>query len=122
MLFVVVTAVGCGRDGVSGGASVTEGPELSANEVTASERWMAVTRGVVGRREVGGPNATARAFALVAVAQYNAAVAAGTSPATRTPSEAAAVSAASAAVLTTLYPVEQDTIAAHLTADRSHPA
>ena len=121
-LLVVVAVAGCGGDGMSSGAPITEGPELSANEVTASVRWMAVTRGVVGRREFGGPNATARTFALVAVAQYNAAVSAGTTKSTRTPSEAGAVAAASAAVLSALYPVEQDTIAAHLAADRAYYA
>lgn len=101
----------------------TEGPLLSATQVPAGTRWMQVTRTIVGRREFGGPNATARAFALVAVAQYNAATAAGltaTASAVGRPSEAAAVSAASAAVLAALYPVEQDTITAHVTADRAY--
>jgi len=103
--------------------TLTEGPLLSISQVPASTRWMGVTRNILGRREVGGPNATARAFALVAVAQYNAAVAAGlatTVSAAGRPSEAAAVSAASAAVLAALYPVEQDTITAHVTADRTY--
>jgi len=103
--------------------TLTEGPLLSISQVPASTRWMGVTRNILGRREVGGPNATARTFALVAVAQYNAAVAAGlatTVSAAGRPSEAAAVSAASAAVLAALYPVEQDTITAHVTADRTY--
>jgi membrane-associated phospholipid phosphatase len=120
IMLVTLVVAGCSGDRVAVGTAVTEGPELSPNEVTASERWMTLTRGILGRREIGGPNATARTFALVAVAQYNAAVAAGTSGATRAPSEAAAVSAASAAVLASLYPVEQDTIAAQLNADRTY--
>jgi len=101
---------------------LTEGPLLSASQVPASTRWMGVTRNILGRREFG-PTTTARSFALVAVAQYNAATAAGlttaTSPAGR-PSEAAAVSAASAAVLAALYPMEQDSITARVASDRAY--
>ena len=98
-----------------------EGPALSANESTASTRWMVVTRNIVGRREVGSPLGTARGFALVAVAQYNAAVAAGTAKGSgKPPSEAAAVSSASAAVLRALYPIEADSINAQVTADKMY--
>jgi len=102
---------------------LTEGPALSASQVPASTRWMEVTRSILGRREGGSPNATARVFALVAVAQYNAATAAGltaVASAAGRPSEAAAVSAASAAVLAALYPLEQDSITARVTADRAY--
>lgn len=100
---------------------VSEGPALSANETTAAERWMLVTRGIVGRREVGSPLGTARSFALVAVAQYNAAVAAGASKTGgKRASEAAAVSGASAAVLATLYPAEQAVIAAQAASDAAY--
>lgn len=121
-VLIAVSFNGCADSTVTDGTTVTEGPELSANEVTAAERWMAVTRGIVGRREVGGPNATARTFALVAVAQYNAAVAAGTTAkvAGRIPSEAAAVSAASSTVLAALYPVERDSITFRNNSDRSY--
>ena len=102
-------------------ATVLEGPALSANEVTAAERWMLVTRDIVGRREIGSPLGTARSFALVAVAQYNASVAAGASrTAGKRASEAAAVSSASAAVLSALYPAEQSVIAAQTVSDAAY--
>ena len=120
-LLLAVAFIGCADTNVTDGANLAEGPELSANEVTAAERWMAVTRSIVGRREVGGPNATARTFALVAVAQYNAAVAAGTTKVSgRTPSEGAAVSAASSTVLAALYPAERDSITSRTIADRQY--
>lgn len=63
----------------------------------------------------------ARAFALVAVAQYNAAVVAGTTKVSgKQPSEAAAVSSASAAVLRALYPVESDSINAQVASDKAY--
>ncbi|MEO7999186.1 MAG: vanadium-dependent haloperoxidase [Gemmatimonadaceae bacterium] len=123
LLWAVVTAVtfvGC-DDGSSEPTVINEGPVLSANETTASERWMLVTRGIVGRREIGSPLGTARAFALVAVAQYNASVAAGTTQSSgKRPSEAAAVSSASAAVLASLYPAEQAVIDAQVAADATY--
>lgn len=123
LLWAVISAAFIGCDsGSSEPITVTEGPALSANEVTAAERWMLVTRGVVGRREIGSPLGTARAYSLVAVAQYNAAVAAGTAAHTsgKRASEAAAVSSASAAVLASLYPVEQATIDAQIAADATY--
>ncbi len=118
-LFVVICSSGCSDDKSSTEPSVTaEGPALSTNESTASTRWMVVTRNIVGRREMS-PLGTARSFALVAVAQYNAAVSAGTTKASgKQPSEAAAVSSASAAVLRALYPVEVDSINAQVAADK----
>jgi membrane-associated phospholipid phosphatase len=101
--------------------AIGEGPARSANQSTASERWMAITRGIVGRRETGSPLGMARSFALVAVAQYNAAVSAGASRATAPqPSEAAAVSSASAAVLLALYPPEEAVITAGLAEDAGY--
>jgi hypothetical protein len=84
---------------------------------TASQRWIALTRAIVGRRELG-PLGIARTFALVSVAQYNAVVAArqGKERAVH-PSEAHAAGAASAATLAGLYPAEQAAIAAQTTAD-----
>ena len=121
LMWAVITAAsiaGC-DSGTSEPAIITEGPALSANEVTAAERWMLVTRGVVGRREVGSPLGTARAYSMVAVAQYNASVVAGLAPkaANKRASEAAAVSSASAAVLMSLYPAEQPAIDAQIAAD-----
>jgi membrane-associated phospholipid phosphatase len=121
LLLAVATAstffVGCGS-GSSEPVVVSEGPALSANESTAAERWMLVTRGIVGRREIGSPLGTTRAYALVAVAQYNASVAAGTTKRTgKRPSEAAAVSSAAALVLASLYPAELNVINAQVAAD-----
>ncbi len=102
-------------------AIVAEGPALSANQSTAAERWMLVTRAIVGRREIGSPLGITRSYALVAVAQYNAAVAAGNSKTSgKRASEPAAVSSASAAVLASLYPAEQSVIDAQVAADASY--
>lgn len=124
LLWAVITAasfVGCDA-GTSEPTAPSEGPPLSANETTAAERWMLVTRGAVGRREIGSPLGTARAFALVAVAQYNASVAAGAAAKAsgKRASEAAAVSSASAAVLASIYPAEQSVIDAQAAADASY--
>lgn len=121
-LLAVLSSSGCSDDSASTEPSVSaEGPTLSTNESTAATRWMVVTRNIVGRREVGGPLGTARTFALVAVAQYDAAVSAGTTKVSgKQPSEAAAVSSASAAVLRALYPVEADSINAQVAADKAY--
>ena len=119
VLLAVVSGSGCSDSASTEPSVVAEGPALSANESTASTRWMVVTRNILGRREVGSPLVTARTFALVAVAQYNAAVAAGTTKGSgKPPSEAAAVSSASAAVLRALYPIEADSINAQVAADK----
>ncbi len=120
LVCLAVALTGCNST-PSEPAVVSEGPALSVNETTAAERWMLVTRGIVGRREIGRPLGTARSYALVAVAQYNAAVAAGASKtAGKRASEAAAVSSASAAVLAALYPAEQSVIAAQATSDEGY--
>jgi membrane-associated phospholipid phosphatase len=86
---------------------------------TAAARWNALTRTIVGRREFG-PLGTARTFALVSVAQYDAAVAAKRGKVRRLhPSEAGAATAAAAAVLGALYPAEQAVVDAQLAADRA---
>lgn len=111
----------CGSDTITEPGVVAEGPALSPSQSTAAERWMMVTRNIVGRREFGSPLGTARTFALVAVAQYDAAVAAGTARVTgKQPSEPAAVSSASAAVLLALYPAEQGAIDAQVAADATY--
>src|SRR5688500_501640 len=99
---------------IVGDAGLRISNAASARE-TASQRWIALTRAIVGRRELG-PLGTARTFALVSVAQYNAVVAArqGKMRAVH-PSEAHAAGAASAAVLAGLYPAEQTAIAAQTT-------
>ncbi len=120
--FALLLLAGCGDDGTPTDPGVAaEGPALATGQVSASERWMALTRAVVGRREVGSPLGTARTFALVAVAQYNAATAAGTASVTgKQPSEAAAVSSASAAVLAALYPAELDAVNAQVASDAAY--
>ncbi|MEP6833137.1 MAG: vanadium-dependent haloperoxidase [Gemmatimonas sp.] len=119
-VFTAATFIGC-DSGIADPTPTTEGPALSVNETTASERWMLVTRAIVGRREIGSPLGTARAYSLVAVAQYNASVAAGnTKRSGKRPSEAAAVSSASALVLTSLYPAEQSVIDAQVAADATY--
>ena len=87
---------------------------------TAAERWVALTRAIIGRRE-GGPLGMARTFALVSVAQYDAVIAAGGAKSGGLhPSEAGAAAGAAAAVLRMLYPVEWDVVASQLAADAAY--
>jgi hypothetical protein len=91
--------------------------EAAIHRETAAARWVALTRTIIARREFG-PLGTARTYALVSVAQYNAVIAA-TDGKDRGlhPSEAGAASAAAATVLRALYPMEAATIDAQLAAD-----
>jgi membrane-associated phospholipid phosphatase len=118
----IVAYAACSDSNSVGPENVTEGRALSPGETTASDRWMRTTRVIVGRREVGSPVMITRNFALVAVAEYNAATAAGNSVALagKRPSEAGAVAGASAAVLRALYPAEDTAIIAQLVADRTY--
>jgi hypothetical protein len=91
----------------------------AAQRETAAARWTALGRTIVGRREFG-PLGTARAYALVSVAQYNAVIAAADAKDRGLrPSEAGAAAAAAAAVLRALYPMEGAAIDAQLAADAS---
>ncbi len=118
----VVVAVACSDSTPVAPVAVTEGRALSTGETTASDRWMVATREIVGRREVGSPAMVTRNFALVAVAEYNAATAAGAAAPTagKKPSEAGAVAGASAAVLRALYSVEDSAVTAQLASDRTY--
>lgn len=119
---ILVVGVGCSDSSPSSPQNASEGRALSTGETTASDRWMRLTRTITGRREVGSPLLIARNFSLVAVAGYNAAVSAGTAPSTggKKPSEAGAVAGAAAAVLRSLYPMEDSAITAQLVADRGY--
>ncbi len=119
---MVVAAVGCTDDSPRAPTTVTEGRALSAGETTASDRWMRLTRTIIGRREAGSPLFMSRHFALVAVAGYDGAVAAGASAggSGKPPSEPGAVAGASAAVLRALYPMEDTAITAQLASDRAY--
>ncbi len=123
LLLAVLTTFalpGCSSS-MSEPTAISEGPSRSPNQSTAAERWMVVTRDIMGRREFVIPVGWPRSYALVAVAQYNAAVAAGNAPVSgKRPSEAAAVSSASAAVLSALYPAEQGVIDAQVAADAAY--
>lgn len=89
----------------------------AANQETAAQRWIALTRTIVGRQSFS-PLAIARVFALVSVAQHDAVVAAtqDTHGAPLT-SEAGAVAGAASAILGALYPAEQAAIDELLAAD-----
>jgi membrane-associated phospholipid phosphatase len=113
------------------GCAADEGPTVAAaapeaaraapaDRETAARRWIALTRSVLGRREPG-PLGTARTFALVGVAQYDAVIAAGDAKGRGThPSEAGAAAGAAAAVLRALYPAEQAVVAAQLATDAAY--
>ena len=120
-VMTLVACVGCTDASPSGPQSDPEGRALATGEVTASDRWMRLARTIIGRREAG-PLATARNFSLIAVAGYNASVAAGATPAVggKKPSEAGAVAGAAAAVLHAVYPMEDSVITAQLVADRAY--
>lgn len=91
--------------------------ESAVDRETAAARWVALTRTIIARREFG-PLGTARTYALVSVAQYNAVIAAGDGKDRGlNPSEAGAASAAAATVLRAIYPMEAATIDAQLAAD-----
>ncbi|CAN5349271.1 hypothetical protein BH23GEM2_BH23GEM2_26040 [soil metagenome] len=95
----------------------TQPAVAAAERQTAAERWIAFTRAATGRR-TNSPLVTARTFALVSVAQYNAVVETKSSKAGRLhPSEAGAASGAAAAVLRALFPLELTAINAQLAAD-----
>jgi len=91
--------------------------DVAANRVTASALWNLRTREIIGRRG-GNSNAAARVYALVAVAQYDAVIAAEQAKDhAMHPSEAGAAAGASAGVLAALYSVEQDFIDGKLAED-----
>jgi len=77
---------------------------------------------ILGRREIGSPVVITRNFALIAVAGYNAATAAGAAAPLggKKPSEAGAVAGASAAMLRAFYPAEDTAITAQLASDRAY--
>jgi membrane-associated phospholipid phosphatase len=95
----------------------------AAGNASASARWNVVTQQIIARREMG-PLGLARSMALVSVAQYNAVIGAekprghGISSRGARIHSGAAVAAASAAVLTAIYPIETLAIEAQLAADR----
>lgn len=122
MVAALVVCAACSEPGPVGLDSAAEGRALSSGESTASDRWMRATRVIIGRREVGSPVMITRNFALIAVAEYNAATAAGAAAAVsgKKPSEAGAVAGASAAVLRALYPAEDTAISTQLASDRTY--
>lgn len=94
------------------GASLDQSDGHSPRQ-TAAERWNQLTQVLVGRN-LGAPGPTARAFALVSVAQYNAVVAA------KDRSESAAAAGAAAAVLSGLFPNEQPAIDGQFASDAAY--
>ncbi len=125
-ILLIVTAIGffaaCSDATPVDPVNASEGRALSVGETTASDRWMRATRVIIGRREIGSPAMVTRNFALIAVAEYNAATAAGSQPAVagKRPSEAGAVAGASAAMLRALYPAEDTAVTSRLAADRAY--
>ena len=93
---------------------------VPAERVTAAALWNARTRAIIGRRG-GSSNAAARLFALLSVAQYDAAIAAEVAKHRGVhPSEAGAVAGASAALLEARYDAERGFVAAQLAADAAY--
>jgi len=91
--------------------------DAAANRLTASALWNLRTREIIGRRG-GSSNAAARVYALVAVAQYDAVIAAEQAKDHALhPSEAGAAAGASAGVLAALYSAEQGFLDEALAAD-----
>ncbi|MEP6732921.1 MAG: vanadium-dependent haloperoxidase [bacterium] len=121
VLLLSVVLSGCAGDssitGVVDQCRLAPANALSPDSATAAGRWNALTRGVIARREFG-PLGTARTFALVSVAQYNAIVGADDATKSGAPqSEAGAAAGAAAAVLAAVYPAEQSVIDAQLASD-----
>ena len=102
------------------GAGVDADRSPNAQRETASEHWNRVTRVVTGRH-ASGPLVIVRGFALVSVAQYDAAREAdrrgwrGMHPAV-----SGAVAGAASTMLAALYPMEQPAIDAQLQADEAY--
>ena len=117
---LVATLAGCADVRVPTEAQRREARQPVAERETASRRWIALTRVVLGRREPG-PLGTARTFALVSVAQHNAIIAAGGARERGlNPSEAGAAAGASAAVLRALYPADRADVESQMGADAAY--
>lgn len=92
----------------------------NADRVTAAVEWNRLTRTIISRREPS-PNWSARDFAMVSVAQYNAIIAAERAKSGGQHASIGGASAgAAAAVLGALFPMEQTVIAAQLAADAAY--
>jgi hypothetical protein len=118
---VAISVAACGTDATAPVApSAAHDVATVVDRSTASIRWQAVTRDIVGRHEFN-PLTTARSYALVAVAQYDAVIAARNDKSKgKHPSPATAAATAAARVLFALYPSEQPEIDAQLAADQVH--
>jgi membrane-associated phospholipid phosphatase len=93
---------------------------VPASRVTAAALWNQRTRAIIGRRG-GSSNASARLYALVSVAQYDAVIAAQAAKARGVhPSEAGAAAAAAAAVLAARVAPEQAFVDEQLAADAAY--
>ncbi len=124
-LLAALTLAACTDDGATAtspsdaahaGAGAARRAEPSVERTTETARWTRLTHTILGRRPLG-PLFGGRTLTLVAVAQYNAVIAAEDAKVRRVhPSEAGAVAGASATVLTALFPAEGAVIEAQLAA------
>ena len=105
LLAAVLTAIGCSD---SYAPSEPSGSKLqlptSAAQPAASVVWIAVADTVISRTRPFTPQASQRAYAYVALAEYAAATTAASARGSQRPSQRAAVAAASAVVLASLFP------------------
>jgi hypothetical protein len=126
LLLVAAVVAGCAGDPPSSpDASAVARARVPHLAVTAAEsahvsvsgRWMRLTRAIMGRREPGALGA-ARSYALVAVAQRDAILAAQRARALGADvSTSSAAAAAAAAVLTAQYPAESTVVRTQLALD-----
>ncbi|MGZ8376445.1 MAG: vanadium-dependent haloperoxidase [Gemmatirosa sp.] len=128
-IVLTVVLAACAGDPISApvdaSLAATARPRVSQLAVTAAEsahvsvsgRWMRLTRVIIGRRALN-PLSSARAFALVAVAQRDAILAAQRARALgANVSTSGAAGAAAATVLTSLLPAESLAVRAQLALD-----
>ncbi|MEP6733467.1 MAG: vanadium-dependent haloperoxidase [bacterium] len=122
ILGAITALIGCGDAGATLGPSATEDDTLTFFDGLASTRWndRAITL-LDQRPPANGSAASSRILTYLSLAQYRAVLAAESpAQASAQPSIAAAVSRASATVLSSFFPLDAPTIAQDLAVDLAH--
>lgn len=112
ILALIVALTACADQPLASGPLATTAPAAAAafGEANAASDWNGVARDLVAANN-SSPFVAIRGYALLSVAQYNAAVAAEQSPSAGVrPSVRAAIGAASVVVLSYLYPAASATL------------
>jgi hypothetical protein len=115
---LAIVLMACANQPLEPRPMATTGPGMPApapafGEANAASDWNGVARGLVAANN-SSPFVAIRGFAILSVAQYNAAVAAESPSPGGRPSVRAAIGAASVTVLSYLYPATSATLEARL--------